>query len=292
MEQWVAAMRAERYGDAWALAARTLVERDPASRDDPALPYHQRWVWDGTAPDGRHVLVRCYHGLGDTLQFARFLPLLAARAASVTVEAQPSLCALIAGIDARLCVHPFDPAHPLPPADVDIESTELDFALRAPPSAAPPPYLRSDPAILPRGTIALCYGAGTWDAARSIPADALARICRQAPCLTLMPEPTSLPVLNPQGCPLDMGATAALIAGAALVLTVDTMIAHLAGGLGKPVWLLLKADPDWRWAPDRRRSAWYPETRLYVQPRPGDWGAVLARVERDLAAQPSSARER
>ena len=77
-----------------------------------------------------------------------------------------------------------------------------------------------------------------------------------------------------------------LVAGAELVITVDTMIAHLAGAMGKPTWLLLKAEPDWRWAPDQRGSAWYPSMRLYAQPRPGDWDAVVTQVERDLAGVP------
>lgn len=281
---WVSAMRAGRYADAWTLAARTLAARDPAGRDDPAHPYHLRWVWDGRAVDGREVLVRCYHGLGDTIQFARFLPALAARAASVTLEVQPRLIPLIATITDRVTMAPFDPAHPLPHAAIDLEITELDFALRVTPDAAPPPYLAAPPAALPGGAIALCYGSGEWDRARSIPPALFAPLCRRAPCITLMPEPTALDVLNPQGCPLDMPATASLVSGAALVITVDTMVAHLAGALGKPTWLLLKAEPDWRWAPDQPGSAWYPSMRLYVQPRPGDWASVLSRVERDLAA--------
>lgn len=284
MAAWVAAMRAGDYGAAWALAAQTLAERDPATRDNPALPYHLRSVWDGRAIDGRNVLVRCYHGLGDTIQFARFLPLLAARAASVTVEVQPRLRDLIATVADGATIVPFDVAHPLPPAEVDIEITELDFALRAAPDAAPSPYLRATPTALPPGAVALCYAAGDWDGERSIPPALLAPLCRLAPCFTLMPEPTELPVRNPQGCPFDMAETAALVAGADLVITVDTMIAHLAGALGKPTWLLLKAEPDWRWSPDARRSAWYATMRLYAQPRAGDWRAVLADVERDLAA--------
>lgn len=285
-------MRAGRYADAWALAARTLSERDPVTRDDPASPFHLRWVWDGRSFDRRHVLVRCYHGLGDTLQFARFLPLLAKRAASVTVEVQPRLIELLATLGSDIRFVPFDVTRPLPPAEVDIEITELDFALRAPPGRVAPPYLHAARAILPQGTIALCYGAGAWDPERSVPSALFAPMCRRIRCVTLMPEPSQLAVLNPQGCPLDMGATATLIAGAELVISVDTMAAHLAGAMGKPTWLLLKADPDWRWAPDRPDSAWYPTMRLYAQPRPGDWPSVLARVGRDLAARTRTAVER
>ncbi|MGK6354991.1 glycosyltransferase family 9 protein [Sphingomonas sp. DT-207] len=292
MGTWAAAMRAERYADAWAVAARTLAERDPGTRDDPALPYHLRWVWDGRSFDNRHVLVRCYHGLGDTLQFARFLPKLAERAASLTVEAQPRLIDLVTTVAEGIALVPFDVEHPLPASEVDIEITELDFALRATPRDAPPPYLRAPRAVLPKGTIALCYGAGDWDGERCVPPALFASLCRHAPCVTLVPEPTGLDVLNPGGCPFDIGATAALVAGSELVITVDTMIAHLAGAMDKPVWLLLKADPDWRWAADRPGSPWYPSIRPYVQPRPGDWESVLASVERDLASGNLVAAER
>jgi ADP-heptose:LPS heptosyltransferase len=89
-------------------------------------------------------------------------------------------------------------------------------------------------------------------------------------------------VLNPEGCPFDMELTAAIVSALDVVITVDTMIAHLAGALGRPTWLLLKSEPDWRWCPDRRASAWYPSVRQYVQPRSGDWAAVLDEVQSDL----------
>ena len=299
MTMWAAAMRDERYGDAWALAERTLAARDPATRDDPALPYHLRWVWDGRAVDGRDVLVRCYHGLGDTIQFARFLPMLASRAASVTLEVQPALQGILASVARNAALVPFDPARPLPPAEVDVEIGELAFALRATPADAPLPYVAASPAALPAGTIGLCHTTGNWDTDRRLSSDLLAPLCRIAPCITLVPEPTDLDVLNPEGCTGDIDATAALVAGVDLVVTVDTMIAHLAGAMDKPTWLLLKAEPDWRWAPDRPGSAWYPSMRLYPQARAGDWGSVIDRVSRDLArrgdattSSPGRSRER
>ena len=283
-QSWVRAMREARFAEAWALSDAVLATRDPAQRDDPAVDYHLRWVWDGRALDGRDVLVRCYHGLGDTIQFARFLPLLAERAASVTLEVQPRLAGLFDGMPGIDAIVPFDPARPLPPRAADVEITELAFALRMPPGAAPPPYLFARPAALPPGTVGLCYDAGDWDRQRCVPPALLAPLCARAPCVTLVPQPTTLDLLNPAGCPFDMEATASLVAGAALVVTVDTMIAHLAGAMGRPVWLLLKADPDWRWSPDSAESPWYPSMRVYVQPRPGDWGSVVERVARDLSA--------
>jgi len=289
MTRWTAAMRAERYADAWAIADATLAARDPATRDDPTLPYHRRWVWDGQPVDGARVLVRCYHGLGDTLQYARFLPALAARAARVAVEAQGRLLPLLATITDAVTFMAFDEAHPLPPADVDLDLTEIDHALRLRPADAPAPYLSADPAPLPPGTVAVCHGAGDWDRARAIPPALLAPLAAHAPLATLMPGPSPLPVLNPEGCPMDMAATAALVAGAALVVTVDTMIAHLAGALGRPTWLLLKHEPDWRWNPAARTTPWYASMRLYAQDRAGDWTGVAAAVQRDLATLPRKA---
>ncbi|SMP52883.1 hypothetical protein [Novosphingobium panipatense] len=285
MPDWTQAMRAERYDAAWAIADAVLRSRDPQTRDDPTRPYHERWVWDGEPVDGRDVLVRCYHGLGDTLQFARFLTPLAQRAASVTLETQGRLVPLLRQIPGLSRIVSMDPASPLPRRDCDIEITELDLALRLPPSAASAPYLTTTRAILPEGTVALCHGAGEWDLSRSIPPELLAPLCGAAPCITLMPEETTLDVLNPRGCPLDIMTTASLIAGSSLIVTVDTMVAHLAGALGVPTWLMLKTEPDWRWAPDRKTSAWYPNTRLYVQSRPGDWPSVAEQILRDLDAR-------
>lgn len=280
-DDWVRAIRAGDHPAAWAVSERQAALRAPEERDDPALPYHLRWVWDLAPLDGHDVLVRCYHGLGDTIQFLRFLPELRSRAASVTLEVQPRLVPLLPTYCADR-VHPFDPAHPLKPAERDVEIMELSFALRTPPSACPPPYLAIEPADLPPGTIGLCCVSGDWDAQRSIPPELVAPVLQGRECVTLDPQPTTLPVRNPQGCPFDLAQTAALVAGCALVITVDTMIAHLAGALGCPVWLLLKHEPDWRWTPETGRSEWYPSARLYTQPRPGDWASVIDLIAHDL----------
>jgi hypothetical protein len=290
MSKWTAAMRAGAFTEAWQLCDQSLRDRSPATRDDPMLPYHLRWVWDGRDYAGKHVLVRCYHGLGDTIQFARFLPLLARRTASLTLEVQPRLVELMRSLPVKgdhgaIDAVAFDPANPLPPSECDLEITELDFALRAPPYEVQPPYLFAFGDVRRDDVIGLCYGAGGWDPERSLPPELLAPLCRQTRCVTLMPEPVTLAVLNPQGCPFDMEATAALVASTKLVITVDTMIAHLAGAMGKPTWLLLKHAPDWRWTPGSTRSHWYPTMRLYHQDRPGDWAAVVARVEQDLVEQ-------
>lgn len=275
-------MRQARYDDAWEIAAAVLQQRDNTKRDDPLLPFHKRWVWDGSPFDGRNVVVRSYHGLGDTLQFCRFLPLLAQRAATVTLEVQQSLVDLLAAAKWPINLVGFDEREPLACGEVDLEITELDFALRAAPERAAPPYLKAPRAILPPGTIALCHRAGTWDCDRSVPEELLAPICKRAPCVTLATGASRLKVLNRRGCPVDMSVTAALVAQASLVVTVDTMAAHLAGALGKPTWLLLKANPDWRWPIVGSSSAWYPQMRIYRQVLPEDWETVIRRVTHDL----------
>ncbi|MFW2828788.1 hypothetical protein [Sphingomonas sp. ID0503] len=284
MDRWTAAIRAGDFDSAWAMSAAWLALRDPATRDDPRLPYHKRWVWDGRPFDGCDVLVRCYHGLGDTIQFARYLPLLARRAASLTVETQPSLVPLLSGIAPNARFVPFDQAHPSPPAACDIEITELPFALREGPLCGAP-YLTCDAEPLPAGTIGLCYEGGDWDRSRSIAPDAFTDICATNPVFTLVGAPTTLPVLNPQGCPMDMIATARAVAACALVVTVDTMIAHLAGALGRPTALLLKADPDWRWTPGAATTPWYASMRLYHQTTPGDWSGPIAQLTKILPRQ-------
>ncbi len=290
MHRWTQAMRARHFDAAWTISAESLAARDPATRDDPALPYHQRWVWDGRPVDDQDVLVRCYHGLGDTIQFARFLPLLAARARTVTVEMQPDLLPLFGHWADSMSFHAFDPAHPLPPAACDLEIMDLAFALRAAPDRHAAPYLPQPRDEGGSGVIGLCHAAGGWDAARNIPATLLQPLCEGHDCVLLMPQPqgdtAALPVRNPEGCPAAIADTAALIATLDLVITVDTMVAHLAGAMGVPVWALLKHEPDWRWNPAEPYSCWYPRTRQFVQPHAGDWPGVIAQVERALADLP------
>ncbi len=260
------------FAGAFAVNDQVLAARDPAGRDDPRLPYHRRWVWDGRPWRGRHVLVRCYHGLGDTLQFARFLPRLGAEVASLTVEVQPELLPLLATLAGAGRLVPFDPAAPRPPAECDIEIMELAHALRLPPT--PAPYLRVEPAG--GAALGLCWEAGNWDNARSLPAALLGRLLRPG-CVSLLPRPTDQPVANPDGCPREIMGTAAMIAGLERVVTVDSMVAHLAGALGRPTWLLLKHEADWRWG-EGDRTPWYPSMRLFRQRAPGDWAAVVDEI--------------
>ena len=276
--QWDAAMRRGDHHAAWDLNAAVREMNDPATRDDPRLPYHLRWVWDGRPFEARHVLVRCYHGLGDTLQFARYLTVLRQQVASLTLEVQEEVLPLLQdmpGIDRLL---PFDPAHPLPASECDFEIMELAAALRIEPAMLPPPPLRVTPqALAPGPVVGLCWRAGGWNPERSIPEHSFQPLATGC-CLSLCPGATALPVLNPAGCPATIAETASLVAALSLVITVDTMVAHLAGTLGVPTWLLLKYDADWRWMTGRADSPWYPSMSLFRQSVPGAWDAPLAAI--------------
>ncbi len=269
---WARLMRDGDFAAAWRISDAVLAARDPATRDDAALPYHERWLWDGMPPDGLRVLVRCYHGLGDTLQFVRFLPALRTRAAHITLECQPELCTLFAELAGVDNIVAFDQARPLARSACDIEVMELGHVLRADAGAiaAPVPYLTLPPGRHPRiaGHVALCWRAGEWDPSRSV---ALANLLRRLPAgqrfVSLQRGAASSEArpdrfVNPFDDDRDVIETAALICGASHVVTVDTMVAHLAGALGCAGTVLLKAAPDWRWASAGGRSVWYPSLVL------------------------------
>jgi ADP-heptose:LPS heptosyltransferase len=288
--RWMAAMRAGDFDAAHVISDAVLAARDPAGRDDPNLPYHMRWVWDGRAIDARHVLVRCYHGLGDTVQFARFLPLLAQRAASVHVEAPPALLPLLALVPGPDLLIPFRPALPAKARECDIEIMELLHALRVRSDAIPPPSdLRVPPFRIGTRAIGLCWTAGEWDPSRSVPlADLLLACAGSRMRLVSLQRGAAAEAalasrfINPGDNNTSLIRSAGLIMGLDLVITVDTMIAHLAGTLGVPVCVLLRRHADWRWMEGRRDSPWYPSMRLYRQETEGDWGPPLRRLGADL----------
>lgn len=285
---WMAAMREGDWERAWQVNDAVLAARGPAIRDDPTLPYHLRWVWDGTPPDGRRTLVRCYHGLGDTLQFARYLPLLARRAAHVTLEVQPALAGLVAQIPGATAIVPFQQDAPLPSEPCTLEIMELGHALR---SAPPPaPYLAAPGGPLSSGPvrIGVCWQPGGWDPGRAMPLALLAPLAR-IPGVVLVSlqrgtaavealAPGAPPFANPHERSLDMLDTARLIAGLHLVVTVDTMVAHLAGALGRPGLVLLRREADWRWPHGGSAAPWYPSLRLLRQIHDGDWSAPAAQA--------------
>jgi hypothetical protein len=269
---WLRHMRRGAWADAWAVSDAVLRARGGTT--SVHLQRHEQWIWDGTPLDGRRVLVRCYHGLGDTLQFARFVPPLRAVAAEVTLWAQPALLPLLATMEG---VGPLEPLHDGAfhgEYDVDVEVMELAHVAREGGRLA----------------VGLVWECGDWDrATRSIPLPLLAPLAAvPGVALHLLQRGDALAACDPAlGAPSghdDVLEAARVMRALDLVVSVDTMPAHLAGVLGVPVWTLLPHTADWRWMDDRDSSPWYPTMRLFRQPRPGDWQALLARVAGELAA--------
>ncbi len=292
-DPWQEAMLDGDFERAWAISDAVMRQR--AGQSCAELPYHLRWVWDGAALSGRNVLVRCYHGLGDMLQFIRFVPTLAAIARSVAVEAQPALLPLLSSVGGIVALYPLGAA--TPKYDLAVESMELPHALRIrlDELPGPVPYLRLPWAAagqsLPgwsaprRLRVGVVWAAGDWRRERSLPPallTPLARLPLDLVCLQLGParhDPSAAALLRIFASAVSGHATivetASLICDLDLIVTVDTMAAHLAGALGRPVWTLLDADADWRWMRGRDDSPWYPTMRLFRQTRCGEWQPVV-----------------
>ena len=288
---WAAHMRRGAWADAWAVSDAALRAR--AGQTCWHRPRHEQWVWDGSPLDGRRVLVRCYHGLGDTLQFVRFAPALRARASEVTLWAQPALLPLLATMRGIGPCAPLHDGTPDVPFDVDVEVMELAHAARATPATLPPPPVFDvAPARLARDArlaVGLVWECGDWDReTRSIPFPLLAPLAHvPGVALHVLQRGRALGHRHPSFGVVsghdDALEAARVIRALDLVVTIDSMPAHLAGALRVPVWTLLPHEADWRWAADGERSPWYPTMRLFRQPRPGDWRAVVARVAHELA---------
>jgi hypothetical protein len=286
--RWLCRMLLGDFAEAW--RESQIIE----SRGNP----DPNRFWNGRPLDGQNVLVRCLHGLGDTLQYVRYLPLLRQRAASLTLEAQPGLKALLvqSGIAGQVITW----NEPEPPWDTQIEIVELPRIFettidtipnRVPYLKAPRAALRTSPNKLPVG---LLWASGAYNPARCVPLPILSRICGTPGCeffsFQAGEEGRELASCNAPVHDLDERDGNALITASKLVnmdllITVDTMLAHLAGALGIPVWVLLPFEADWRWMLNREDSPWYPTMRLFRQPQPADWDSVIERVRHELTAE-------
>lgn len=223
---------------------------------------------------GKRVLLRCEHGLGDTIQFIRYAAPLRRIAAQIIAHVQPRLVPLVRRLPEIDRVFTWNEPWPRGEYDCEVEIMELPYLFRTTLDTIPRevPYLSIDPVLLPArtGGIGLQWSAGDWDQRRSLPASALAPL-RRIP---------GIEVVSLQDGPAtpDVTATAATIMSLDLTITVDTMVAHLAGALGRPVWVLLPYQPDWRWMLGRSDSPWYPTMRLFRQDEAPDWTPVAAKV--------------
>jgi hypothetical protein len=295
--EWMRAMRAGDFAAAW--AATDFIERDRRGGGE-AQAWHL--TWDGSPLDGKVVRVRCVHGLGDTLQFTRFVPLVATRARQVRFMVQPPLLELLEGGPGLGEVSTAWTDSP-PDADLEMEVMELAYALRCTPGTLPPPYPHLATLALrgwklqfrptSRLRVGVLWAASDWDPSRSLRLDTLAPLfdvpgvefhnLQQGPAAfdPAAAELGLLPLWRDTG---EIGAAASAMLAMDLVISVDGMPAHLAGTLGRPTWLLLKHDADWRWMERRDDTPWYPTMRLFRQPAAGDWSTPVRRAAERLRA--------
>jgi tetratricopeptide (TPR) repeat protein len=267
-----------------------------------------RPLWLGEYPlERRTILLHAEQGLGDTIQFVRYVPMLARAGAKVVLEVQPQLKALLGQIEGAAAV--VARGEPLPAFDVHCPLGSLPLALKTEPTTIPSTdrYIGADEAqmakwrlrleALGRPRIALAWSGNPQhmnDRNRSIPLSLFAplwstgalhflsvqRELRDGDAELLAREPR----VTQLGTELDDFAnTAAVLALVDLVITVDTSVAHLAGAMGRPVYILVPFSPDWRWTLAGESSRWYPTARLFRQPSVGDWDSVIERLRGELA---------
>jgi hypothetical protein len=260
--------------------------------------------WDGGSFVGKTLLLYWEQGFGDTLMFVRYAPQVKALGGKVLLVAQARVADLVAtcpGIDAVI-------AHgdPIPPFDVHLPLLSLPWIFHTGLNSIPAtiPYLKAPKQIPHQGAITrtlavsegkirvgLVWAGNTThknDGKRSIPPRvlsplaALPEIAWYSFQVDRQDEPPFPGIVSLEPLLSDFSDTAYALSSMDLVITVDTAVAHLAGAMGIPTFLLISSLPDWRWMMGRKDSPWYPTMRIYRQPTPGDWNGVIREVLADL----------
>jgi tetratricopeptide (TPR) repeat protein len=273
-------------------------------------PKFSRPMWLGQEDvAGKTILLCADEGLGDTMQFARYAPMLATRGANVILAVQDPLHSLLSGLSGVARCLPLSALAQFPSFDMHCPLTDLPlaFATRLDTIPSVMSYLAADAAIAgvwqnrlgPRQglRVGLVWSGNPRhanDRNRSIPLRMLSRLLDlEATFVSLQKDPRAddAAVLRERNDIVDLTAqltdfaqTAALVSCLDLVITVDTSTAHLAAALGRPTWMLLPHLPDFRWLLDREDSPWYPTMRLFRQPQSPDYASVIERVRSELAA--------
>jgi len=309
----------------WNLALNQLLEGDFASgfagyewrrqwrkfcQLHPPRPYSQPY-WDGSSLVGKTLLIYCEQGLGDTIQFIRYVPVLAAQGARVLVECPLPLIRLLQGVEG---IYQLIPQGNSISADFDyhVSLLSLPYLMGSTQETVPAqvPYLQllgaSKTLPLPKATtdstplkIGIVWSgnpANPYNRNRTVPLECLLELSN-IPGIQLyslqkeVPEPdAALLAAHPEVIDLrdkmdDFVDTAVLIQQLDRVISVDTAVTHLAGALGKPVWLLLPFSPDWRWMLHRADSPWYPTLQIFRQEQAGEWGSVFEQVRQTIAGE-------
>ncbi len=278
---------------------------------------YERPFWRGEeSVEGRTLLLRSEQGYGDIFQFCRYAALAADRGARVLIEVEAPAVALMRGLKGVEAVIQY--GQPLPPFDLHCPVMSLPHAFRTSLDTIPgdTPYLEADPARVEawarrlgprkRPRVGLVWSSGVRpdqpelaaaNGRRNLPLDALKALKglnvdfyslqkgepAESAFAALDQSAWGGPEIENLGPELkDWADTAAVIAALDLVVSVDTATAHLAGALGRPVWIMNRFDPCWRWLETRTDSPWYPTARLFRQPAMGDWDSVVAEVREAL----------
>ena len=280
-----------------AYESRWNLDRNP--RRDLGKP-----LWDGRELKGKTVLVTHEQGFGDMIQFARYLPMVKARGGTVIVEVQPELARLmstVAGVDRAI-----NRGQPLPEFDFYLPMMSLAHVFETDAGSIPAdvPYLAApDPqAVQLPANLGSMKRIGIAWAGRPTHRNDRNRSTGFRHFIELLglpgvsmfslqkgPASSEIAELGCESLVTDLGGrlkdfadTAAVVSQLDLIVTVDTALAHLAGALGKPVWIALPFAPDWRWMRGRSDSPWYPSARLFRQKRPGAWEGVFGDIRRAL----------
>jgi hypothetical protein len=273
-----------------------------------ALPPIPQPLWDGSRLNGKTILLHAEQGLGDTIHFIRYAPLVKEQGGQVVVVCPSQLTPLLAsspGIDRLVATGML-----LPPFDVHAPLLSLPGIFRTNAATIPAsvPYIFADPSLVQHWHHELSATPGykvgiAWkgssrhkkDRERSVSLEALAPLAA-VPEINLFslqvgPGREELAALGDRFRVTDLGGrfdpesladAAAAIQSLDLIVTVDSALAHVAGALGTPVWVAVPFSPDWRWQLEREDSPWYPTLRLFRQRLPGQWPEVFERIAVEL----------
>ena len=266
-------------------------------------------LWDGSDISGKTILLHAEQGFGDTIQFVRYAPMVSDMGAKVIVECQEELVSLLKNVEGIHSVIPCDKQLPVFDIHYPLLSLPYLFGTKLENIPAKIPYIHADETLVQKWRNRIESPASSFKIgliwagdpklkfghSRSCPLELFSSLAELDDFIfySLQKGESSEQATNPpKGMKLidytedihDFSDTAAIMNNLNLIISVDTAVAHLAGALGKRVWVLLPFVPDWRWMKDREDSPWYPSMRLFRQPSSGDWQSVMGTLEESLKA--------